>query len=213
LELFPEPRSPEASELTRLAGVAANLERRVREIEGERAAATRAAMAASQALTELEHRKASVEAVPDAHARKIEKEFRTTKERGEAPFAEKLAGTKEALRRANGAVQSHASRCYSALAGELAEDGVEVAREADAALAALLDVYHRRAAVAQRSDALVALVRGRSTPGLVPTSRLERVAVEADAALLAGGEAPPQPPPTLRPTSVAEVPDEVEVVA
>jgi hypothetical protein len=67
-----------------------------------------------------------------------------------------------------------------------------VKARADAVLEAVGDVHRAREGVSGRAAALASIV-GRNRPGLITESKLSKLARDADALLLAGGEIPPIP--------------------
>jgi hypothetical protein len=210
VQLFPHAKGEAAVEYERLAAIAADLAQRVRDVEAERAAAVRAAHEASARLTALERRRAAGEDVDDATRRKAEKALLTARGRAEAPWAERLAGAREAARQADHAARRFAAENYVELAAEIAEDARQAAVVVDDALRGVMAARIDREAVAQRGDRLIALAAERSRPGLIPISRIGQAAIECEAVLTAGGERAPVPPDSvLQPNAEVEEPEAV----
>ena len=188
---FAAPSSDDARHLNALIETHDQLLARVRDIERERDDAGRAAQDASNAVAQLEHRRARGEDIDAATMRKAEATLNKARERAHEAWGEKIAGVNQAIRDARNDVQRFAAEAFDALAAELGDEAEAVTARVNAALAEVVNAYHAREHVAARTHALVAAARGRSDPNLVPYSRVDRLAQLSEALAMDGGERAP----------------------
>lgn len=80
-----------------------------------------------------------------------------------------------------------------------------MASRINTALAEVRAAHAEREGVSARTDALVAAAMGRSEPGLVARSRIEKVVQACDAVAVAGGERAPTLTRSPFPTEAEEV--------
>ena len=159
----------------------------------------------SNELAELERQRAS-EAVPDNKVRAVEKALAAARARAGEPWAERIAGAREAARQADDAAKRHATTHYEELAQELRAEAEAAAARVDAAMADVLAARSEHTAVSARASALVVGAGGRNSYGMVPASRIDGVAREIDSVMLQhGGERAPAPPDSIRPPYAEEV--------
>ena len=188
---FPAPRSPAACELNRLLDDRAEVLATIREAEYAGQVASEAAQVASAQLSALEARRLGGDDV-DAEVKRAEKKLSAARAEAAQPWPERAAGARRALANADAAIGRFVVATYDALAGEVAEDAHAVKDRADALLHDIGAVYAERERVVARSDALIGVV-ARVKPGMTPYSKLEPLVRQAEAVLMAGGEAAPIP--------------------
>lgn len=92
------------------------------------------------------------------------------------PWDERLRGTRDAVQDADRAVRRFAYDQVDALAGEVDDQPVAVARGTDDALRELLDAHAERARVAAHLDSQIAVSVGQSAPGLIGSSKVDQLA-------------------------------------
>jgi hypothetical protein len=116
------------------------------------------------------------------------------------PWPEKIAGTRAALRDAEVRLARFASENYAPLRDAFNEEAVAAAARVDAALTELVEAHRERELLAGRAAEVFMLV-GRVTPSTIPRTRtdIEKLARQAEAAIMAGTETAPRLPPSFTP--------------
>jgi len=193
LPAMDSPRSPETAELEALLERQARLAERVGELEQEQRAAAAAVARASDELAELERAAAGGAKVSQAKRRELEERLARAKAEQAAPWQERRAGAERAAADARRAVQVFAAENIGPLLADLAEQGRKAAAALDDAAETVQSAYVERAAVEERTYAVLSLVRP-SRPGDVRRTRGEALYNAAGALLLGGGESPPEAP-------------------
>jgi hypothetical protein len=201
--LFENPNSPAAAGLNALVGDYQRVAGELRDAEHAATFASREQQQASESLADLERRRARGEPVSDAERKRAEKALADARARAAEPWAERRRGLASAVRDMEGQLQRYVSEHWDELAGELAERAEEVKVRVDSALQSVLDVYAERQRVAQHATVLLGQVQ-QPRPNSVPYTKLQGVAREIGAVLLAGGE--------VAPVATRRVPENAEQV-
>ena len=184
-----EGRSPATVEFLALRARHAELVRAVRAVEQARDDAGHEASRLSDELAALERQRGGGENVA-GKVSKAEAALVKARAASAEPWSERVRGAESAATDAAGAVQRFATANYAALMGELDEDAAAAAERCNAVLEAVQDAHYERERVSGRVAALAALA-GLNRPNLVPESKLTRLARDAEAVLMAGGEVAP----------------------
>jgi len=187
---FAAPRSDEAHALNDLLADRDRPAATARDAENAPRLAAEEAQRASNELAALERRALGGEAVTDANRTKVEKRLAAAKAKANEPHAERAQGARAALLDIDGQIAAYVTEHHDALNGELADDAQAAASRVNDALQEIIDAHAAREAIAARVNALASVIR-RVQPGEVAWSKVEGVAREAEAVLLADGEAVP----------------------
>ena len=190
-QLFSEPRSEAAIELTRLLGVQVELEARLDTLDREQRTAAETLTERSAELVALERRGLEGEQVTAAQRNKTEDALLKAKTAHAAPWGERRSAIQQAINGHQGRVQAFVAEHFAELVDEIEQDGAKAARAVDAAAGTLVTAYQERARCSQRLDTLIAAINGTSRSGDVALSRADGLFREADRMLQKGGEAAP----------------------
>jgi hypothetical protein len=143
----------------------------VDELEAEQREATAAAQQASDALIELERKGGR----PGAQRSKLEQTLAEARAKAAEPWAERIAGTRAAVRDAHGEVQTFVAEYLAELIADLEVEGAAAAAKLTAAAETLLQAFTDRERVAREIAEMCSLV-ARVSPGDVSYSRAEALA-------------------------------------
>jgi chromosome segregation ATPase len=181
--------APSASE--KMACLIAEREKardRVDAIEAEWRASTEQSATASAALTEFERQHPSGRA---AERDKLERELTDAQAKASAPWPEKIAGARQRVADAHGAVRAFAAEHLDELVAEREAEGAAVAAKLTSAAEDVAAAYNEREQIANELGQLCTLAGARVRPGDVTFSRASELATAASVLIQAGGEVAP----------------------
>jgi hypothetical protein len=175
-----------SAELAKLQEARARATARVDGLEADWRAAVTAAQDASAALAHAER-----VGVSESKRSTLEERLAAAKARAAEPWAERVEGSRAAVRDADRAVSAFVNEHFSELLEAKEADGRIAAEKEDVAAAAQLAAYRQREAVAAEIASLASLV-STTAPGDVTYSKADELARAAVALIEGGGEEPPR---------------------
>lgn len=188
---FQAPRGDAAKELAALLERRESLAGKLDDLDRRQRAATEAATEASVQLADLERRALGGQKVAATDRRRLEEALASARAAAGEPWAERRAGTREAIAECERRVQASVVEHLGELLDELGEDAERAARAVDAGAAAVVEAYGERARVEQAITALAAMVRPPRV-GDISRTRAEKLYGAASELLHGGGEDAPR---------------------
>jgi hypothetical protein len=163
---------------------------KVDELDATQREAAAAVARASDELVRLERAALGGQKITPRARAEAEQALSAARVEAAQPLRERRAAAQQASEDARAAAQVYVGEHLDALLADLGADGRRAVEAIDAAAEALLANFDARAAVEQRTFALISMVRP-VRPGDVQRARSEPVAAAARALLDQGGEVPP----------------------